>query len=570
MKNWRLWGLLIILLCLAPLPAEAEEGFGIWVSPGEGEIEGRLYTKPDSQSGLAAKVPAGQWLTVTGSSGKFYQVEWQGQTLYASQTRWEQISQLPPEPDTLPLPEAERPVGLQAHFFASGKREPLPLTGRVKLSQPATALCLYVYDSWQMSVECCLTATLQTPADVIDLEQYGELFSAKDLLPGWKKLYIAALCDEEFILLGRTEFFMTGEGNEPQTMNDCCSMPAKKDLSDHRLATGWTSAQAGGTLRITLPAGHTAALMTLEWRTPVSFRCTQKDSQGRILVRQDFNTGFYLDSVTLGENTKQIEVTVLSDQVTLANLNLYGPGYSTLAVQQWQNVPDAVDIMFIATHQDDETLFFGGGIPYYASSDYSTAVVFTVTCSRSRVHEALDAMWTAGLKTHPIFMAHQDSYYQTLERAQSSGETDVWLQEIVALLRMHRPKVIVTHDFEGEYGHGQHKITADVVAQAVTMAADPDYDPVSAAEYGIWQVQKLYIHLYEEQQLIMDWTQPLQEGSIVTPIFLANAAFSRHFSQSKEFSMEKHGALYDNRKFGLYFSIVGPDEACNDFMEHVQ
>ena len=111
--------------------------------------------------------------------------------------------------------------------------------------------------------------------------------------------------------------------------------------------------------------------------------------------------------------------------------------------------------------------------------------------------------------------------------------------------------------------------TAQMMADAITLANDPTYDPESVQTYGTWQIQKMYAHRYKENQITMDWNQPLEPGSVITPMFLAKEAYDRHRSQQKGFSMEVTSTRYDCRLFGLYYSAVGPDVKKNDFMENI-
>ena len=98
---------------------------------------------------------------------------------------------------------------------------------------------------------------------------------------------------------------------------------------------------------------------------------------------------------------------------------------------------------------------------------------------------------------------------------------------------------------------------------------DESYDPASVKEYGAWEVKKVYLHLYSENQIKMDWDQPFSPDSPISPIFLAKEAFDKHRSQQGYFTMEEFGTVYDNRLFGLYFSTVGPDVLKNDFFENI-
>ena len=76
-------------------------------------------------------------------------------------------------------------------------------------------------------------------------------------------------------------------------------------------------------------------------------------------------------------------------------------------------------------------------------------------------------------------------------------------------LRRFRPQVVVGHDPNGEYGHPQHIINTETLMDALTLAADPTYSEETAADYGVWDVPKTYLHLYGENRITMDWDRPL-------------------------------------------------------------
>lgn len=67
----------------------------------------------------------------------------------------------------------------------------------------------------------------------------------------------------------------------------------------------------------------------------------------------------------------------------------------------------------------------------------------------------------------------------------------------------------------------------------------------------------------------MDWRQPLEAFGGKTAFDIAEEAFACHISQqTTRYHVEDFGE-YDNSKFGLAFTNVGPDEEKNDFFEHV-
>lgn len=124
------------------------------------------------------------------------------------------------------------------------------------------------------------------------------------------------------------------------------------------------------------------------------------------------------------------------------------------------------------------------------------------------------------------------------------------------------------HDVNGEYGHGVHMYNADTLMQALELSADPSYDPESAQEWGVWDVPKTYLHLWPENPIVMDWSQPLSAFGGKTAVEMARLGFAEHVSQQTFFKVEDYGP-YDCRKFGLYRSLVGLDAQGGDFFENL-
>jgi hypothetical protein len=72
------------------------------------------------------------------------------------------------------------------------------------------------------------------------------------------------------------------------------------------------------------------------------------------------------------------------------------------------------------------------------------------------------------------------------------------------------------------------------VAEAAVLAGDVSYDMDSVP----WEVRKVYVHLYGEDRIYLDWDRPLEEGTVWTPMVLATEAYDKHRSQQKYFSMK--------------------------------
>ena len=60
----------------------------------------------------------------------------------------------------------------------------------------------------------------------------------------------------------------------------------------------------------------------------------------------------------------------------------------------------------------------------------------------------------------------------------------------------------------------------------------------------------------------------MKELNGYTPLKVAQIGFEEHASQTKNYAVKSHGT-YDNSKFGLYFTTVGPDVKKNDFLENI-
>ena len=344
-------------------------------------------------------------------------------------------------------------------------------------------------------------------------------------------------------------------------------------LNDNNYDSSALFEKADDELVVTLPEGRKAEGLTLHWNTaPADITVVQKGADGAELASDvtDNDSGmihFYYD---IDEAARTIVVSTSDGGKRLCELRVYEQEYVSEVVQKWQEIPEKVDLLVISTHQDDEMLFFGGTIPYYAAQGKTVAVVYMAECSRMRYAEALDGLWSCGLEYHPIFIGFRDKLVNEYQEAVNLWGMENTENALVEVIRRYKPEVIVTHDVNGEYGHNQHKVTCAAVQSAVTKAGDPAIDADSAEKYGLWTPKKLYIHLYEDKQIMMDvYDEPVEELDGMTMTQMATIGYSKHVSQQGYFSMEEHGVRYDNRKYGLAFTTVGDDVEKKDFFENI-
>ena len=258
--------------------------------------------------------------------------------------------------------------------------------------------------------------------------------------------------------------------------------------------------------------------------------------------------------------------------IRFSRLRVLSEGELPSWVQRWQRMSGAADIMLVATHPDDELLWFGGLLPTYAGERHKKViVVYTVGGVSYRHNELLDGLWLCGVRDYPEIGAFSDRFAQSAEDfAKLWGGKDALQSYVVRLMRQYRPAVVVTQAIDGESGHIHHRLTVQAVIDAVTRhAKDETWDEDSASDYGVWQPSKLYLHRWEEGMIVFDWRQPLFSFGGESSLSVARRAFSQHLSQqSTRYRVQDYGEN-DCRLLGLYWSSVGADEAQNDLLEHI-
>ena len=274
-------------------------------------------------------------------------------------------------------------------------------------------------------------------------------------------------------------------------------------------------------------------------------------------------------------------------QIGFKEIFAFGAGEIPDWVQRWEDPLEKADILFIATHPDDDILFLGGGITYYhAERGAKVQVAYLTWSNTTRRSEALNGLWTMGIRNYPDFGGFRDTYTNPgtdLKAAyQAAGGKEKVLEWVTGMFRRYRPEVVVTQDIAGEYGHPQHRMVANAAVQCWDRSGDAAQHPVSAEKYGTWEVKKLYIHLYgeEAQSTRFDWEVPLESLGGKTVIQVLEEAYALHVTQANSgwkfhgkripFSVREYGVKrYPNNRFGLYASRVGEDTAHDDFLENV-
>jgi len=240
-------------------------------------------------------------------------------------------------------------------------------------------------------------------------------------------------------------------------------------------------------------------------------------------------------------------------------------------VQVWQPTVEKADLMILVGHPDDEMLFFGGMIPTMAGERGLDVVVCYMTCNYpGRRSELLNGLWYCGVRNYPDIGNFWDKYSLKLKTQYDTWGRNTVHRYVTGLIRRYRPEVIATHDINGEYGHGAHRVCADACLECVRFAADPDRFTQSAETYGVWQAKKLYIHMYKQNEVEFDWDVPLESQGGKTGYETAVEAYKLYVSQQQpQYRVEPRDSEKSCYRFGLAFTTVGPDTLKNDPFENI-
>jgi LmbE family N-acetylglucosaminyl deacetylase len=361
-------------------------------------------------------------------------------------------------------------------------------------------------------------------------------------------------------------------------------------LTDGKISTYHTSAaDAVITVESDTPMGSLYIHFDLEFGP-----YTVSSGDKSVLCGQDGFLHEFIDlEAAFGAAPSTVTLTFSGGKVRLSEIDVFAPGQVPDSVQKWDKPwENGADIVLFSTHGDDEHLYFAGLLPTYAGQRQCRVQVVYLTDHRNdtnkRVHEMLNGLWKVGVRAYPVFGRFADfrvdSLQGTYDRFESQYGTSrqELLGFVVEQIRRFRPLVAVGHDLKGEYGHGMHRVYADLLTEAVEITADEAGFPDSAARYGLWEVPKLYLHLYKVDPIVLDYDQPLEAFGGMTAFQVSQKlGFPSHKSQQWPMFVEwiygTDGKLtkasqikkYSPCQFGLYRSTVGADVLKNDFLENI-
>lgn len=355
----------------------------------------------------------------------------------------------------------------------------------------------------------------------------------------------------------------------------------------------YTSSTSNAEITLTNPKGIGSLylLFDLEYG---EYTVTDNDTGNTVTAGAQ---GFLHEYIALQNTTTSVTVRFSNGKVRLSELYVFSTGEAPDFVQVWDApLEGKADLVLFAAHGDDEQLFFAGLLPYYAKELGCAVQVVYMTDHRnltnSRTHEMLNGLWSVGVRAYPVFGGFDDFLIEdkqgTYDEYAKLGVTQDMLQSfVVEQIRRFKPQVAVGHDLQGEYKHGMHMVYADLLVKALDMTNDATCFPESAEKYGLWDIPKTYLHLYETNPIVINYDVPLESFQGLTAFEVTRKlGYPCHESQQYTWftkwlhweGMRVNGTPiirasqiedYNPCKFGLYRSTVGADVQKNDFLENI-
>ena len=167
---------------------------------------------------------------------------------------------------------------------------------------------------------------------------------------------------------------------------------------------------------------------------------------------------------------------------------------------------DALRLLAVFAHPDDESMGMGGTLAKYAAEGVDTYLVCATrgergwfgienqnpgreALGRLREKELENAVQELGMKGLS-FLDYIDGEVDTVDHSEAIGK-------LVTHIRRAMPQVVVTFPPDGNYGHPDHVAVGQLTSAAIICAADANY--TDAENFAPYRVSKLYYMVDSEE-----------------------------------------------------------------------
>ncbi len=162
-------------------------------------------------------------------------------------------------------------------------------------------------------------------------------------------------------------------------------------------------------------------------------------------------------------------------------------------------------VLYVAAHPDDENT---RALAWFSLGEKAETAYFSLTRGDGgqnlignelseelgvlRTQELLAARSNDGAKQY-FSRAVDFGYSKSAEESLELWDKDALMYDLVLVIRKFKPEVIITRFPPDERaGHGHHTASALLAIEAFDKAADSEYEPAMAEEYGTWKATSVY------------------------------------------------------------------------------
>ncbi len=574
---------LCLMLFAAPALGEGEKQYEeVQILVGVPAIDAgvNIRKRPDAESAKVGSMSPGEKCKVTGRSGGWLSVEFNGALGYVREDLLKVSEETVLVEKIVEDPLLASAEGFQAPYMEE-PGDNFKLKGVVRSNIPIMEVRITIQDLRLLTDEAIVSEKFTHEANVteFDLSAFSNASALRKLSSGEKKAVVSVISANEEQVVAEQLVYISGKCGDSANINDLCSFAvsrgSKSDFLDNTYSTSWQPRSAEDSIKIRIPDEADAGAISMEWdKAPSKLEITLYSGTGEVIrTIQERNEGkkwnLYYE---LEEGVKGVMIRSADSDNGLNKLRIFARGQVSKVVQRWQDAPEKVDMMMIVPHMNDETLYFSGVLSQLTAQGKNVLVVYMTGDDRNKHAEALDCLWTHGVKIHPVFVGFKDYKVDTYGQAERLWGEENTYRAMISLIRKYKPDVVLTQDWDGEYGHKQHVMTARYCVKSVETAGDESVFPDIAEKYGVWDVPKLYLHLGDEsKKLDLHFNRAMDELEGLSPMQVAFIAFDKHYSQLKfpTYSLLIDGRDYDCTWFTLYRSTVGEDVNKDDFFENL-
>ena len=284
--------------------------------------------------------------------------------------------------------------------------------------------------------------------------------------------------------------------------------------------------------------------------------------------------GFLHECIKLDAKVNEVDL-IYEENVAIKEIFLFNDTLPNW-VQTWELPHEKADILLFSTHSDDEHLFFAGLIPTMIANGKKIQIVYLTNHNDNpkRLDEQLNGLWAVGVRNYPVLGIFPDAYSTSLDGAINNLSYQGYtLNEVINfeadIIKRFKPDIVVNHDEAGEYGHGQHILNTHSLKEALNTLSEEE------------KPYKVYLHLYKENPIIMNYDIPLEYYNGMTAYEVSKLGYAEHVSQhytwftdwllgkNNEYSLATQIKTYSPLEYGLYYSKVGYENKDGDMFYNI-